>query len=242
MTHRQRSSSIAALQRAWLALLALSVSVLAAPETGDVISMSTSHYGIHARVPVLAGDEPAIAKANAAVRARVQAIVDDFAADHRELAAAEAGVAPLGQPWSLEIDYSTPYRTDKLAAFRLSGYEYRGGAHGMPIIETLLIDLADGRLLTPADLFRSDSDWLQVLSERSRVALKDRDLLGPDLDWLNRGTAPDVENFQLLMPGPDGLTVIFPPYQVAPYAAGPQEVVVPWDELTGLLSPGLFAD
>jgi hypothetical protein len=232
----------AATRRALIAALGLIVSALAVAEEGDAIRMSTLHYGIDARVPSLAGDDPAIAKANAALRARVQAIVDDFLADYQELTAAEAGGAPPGQPWSLEIGASPPYRTDELAAIRLSGYEYRGGAHGMPIIETVLIDLSDGRLLTPADLFRSGSDWLPVLSERSREALKDRDLLGPDLEWLNRGTAPDIENYQLLMPGADGLTVIFPPYQVAPYAAGVQEVLVPWTELRGLLNPAFFDD
>jgi len=240
MTDQRLSLPIAALHCACLLLLALAVPNVAPAETGDAIRMTTSHYGIDAQVPVLDGSVPAIAKANAALRARIEAIVGDFVSDHRELSAAEADGAPLGPPWSLEIGHSTPYRTDKLAVIRLDGYDYRGGAHGMPIIETLLVDLIDGRLLTPADLFRPGSDWLQLLSDQSVAALKDRDLLGPDMDWLRRGTAPEADNYQLLQPGPNGLTIVFPPYQVAPYAAGIQEVLVPWDALSGLLNPALF--
>ena len=38
----------------------------------------------------------------------------------------------------------------------------------------------------------------------------------------------------------DGLTVTFPPYAVAPYAAGPQEVLIPYSELRGILNAALF--
>ncbi len=241
MTAAHFRSGLAVAQRGWLLGLVLALPMFAAVAADDEIRMATLHYGIDARVPVLAGDGPAIDAANAALRARVEAMVDGFLKDHRELAE-EAGGAPPGQPWSLEIGYAAPYRSDRLAAVRLGGYDYRGGAHGMPIIETLLVDLADGRLLAPADLFQPNSNWPSVLSEQARAALKGRDGLGPDQDWLHRGTAPEADNFQSLLPGTDGLTLIFPPYQVASYAAGVQEVSVPWRALAGLLNPAFFDD
>lgn len=242
MSACKRYSMLSFLRLAWAATLALAMPVLVADEPNNAIRISMLHYGINAQIPVLAGEGPAIEQANARLRGRVEALVDAFVKEHREMSTEEPGGAPPGQPWSLEIGHSEPYRTTKLAAVRLNGYDFRGGAHGMPVIETLVVDLADGRLLAAADLFRPGSDWPAILSDRSRAALTGRDLLGPDWDWLQRGTAPERANYQHLMPGADGLTVIFPPYQVAPYAAGPQEVLVPWTDLTGLLNPALFGD
>ena len=47
-------------------------------------------------------------------------------------------------------------------------------------------------------------------------------------EWMLEGTAPKPENFQLVVPGEDGLEVIFSSYQVAPYAAGTPSVEIPW--------------
>jgi hypothetical protein len=60
--------------------------------------------------------------------------------------------------------------------------------------------------------------------------------------WIEKGTAPDAANFAVfLVDGLDtraiGVTVIFPPYQVAPYADGPQQVEVPAKVFYDLLKP-----
>jgi hypothetical protein len=56
-----------------------------------------------------------------------------------------------------------------------------------------------------------------------------------------QGTAPTPENYRLFCPGPDGLGVTFPPYAAAPFAGGPQEVLVPDADLARIVDPGLFA-
>jgi len=59
-----------------------------------------------------------------------------------------------------------------------------------------------------------------------------RQELGEDF-WIGDGASPTAENYQCMLPIPDstgavwGHRVIFPPYQVAPYVFGPQEVVIP---------------
>ena len=145
-----------------------------------------------------------------------------------------------GPDWSLSVDYDTPYRSSRYLAIAFSGYEYTGGAHGMPLILPLVIDLSTGRTIPPDGLFKPGSDWLGQLSQRCFSQLKGRDLLGNDEEWLREGTAPKLENFSLLFPGPDGLTVTFAPYSVAPYAAGTQEVLIPYKDLAGVLNPEVF--
>jgi hypothetical protein len=46
-----------------------------------------------------------------------------------------------------------------------------------------------------------------------------------------------VENYRNWNITPDGLMITFDEYQVAPYAAGPQTVTVPYSELRGLINP-----
>jgi hypothetical protein len=60
--------------------------------------------------------------------------------------------------------------------------------------------------------------------------------------WVEEGTAPTPANFAVfLIDGLDtraiGVTVVFPPYQVASYADGPQQVEVPAKVFYDLLKP-----
>lgn len=206
------------------------------------IQESGPHFTIDAAYPVLPGEGPAVAETNRQIRGTVDEVVGDFRGQVNELTAGSAteGEGWQGPDWSLSIDYDTPYRTSRYLAIPFAGYEYTGGAHGMPLILPLVIDLSTGRSIPPEGLFKPGSDWLEQLSVRCLSELKGRDLLGDDGEWLREGTAPKLENFSLLFPGPDGLTVTFAPYSVAPYAAGIQEVLIPYKDLAGLLSPEVF--
>lgn len=223
------------------------------------IQKSGPHLSIDAAYPVLPGGTPAFTKVNQEIHALVELAVDDFLNEAREFteereredvsvdgkdwrAPGAQDQSWAGPEWVLSIDYGTPHRTERYLAIPFTGYEYTGGAHGMPLILPLVLDLATGQRIPPEGLFLPGSDWLDRLSERSRAALKGRDLLSADDRWLLEGTAPKAENFVLLFPGPDGLTVTFAPYTVAPYAAGPQEVLIPYPDLAGLLNPALFGD
>ena len=206
------------------------------------IQESGPHFTIDAAYPVLPGDGPAVAEANRQIRGTVDEVVGSFRGQIDEFTSAPATEEEgwQGPDWSLSIDYETPHRTSRYLAIPLTGYEYTGGAHGMPLILPTVIDLSTGRPIPPEGLFKPGSDWLEQLSQRCRSALQGRDLIGDDGDWLREGTAPKLENFSLLFPGPDGLTVTFAPYSVAPYAAGIQEVLIPYKDLAGLLSPEVF--
>jgi len=52
-----------------------------------------------------------------------------------------------------------------------------------------------------------------------------------DKNWILKGTAPNEKNFQNFNLGIKELLIHFPPYQVAPYAAGEQVVGIPYNQL-----------
>ncbi|AHF03274.1 hypothetical protein MARPU_04775 [Marichromatium purpuratum 984] len=200
------------------------------------ITRSGPHYQLEASYPVFTGAPEAI---NRAVRTFVQDQVNAFLANTEERQTDPE--PPLGPAWSFALEGEAGHRTKTLQVIAFEGYAYYGGAHGMPLFAPLLLDLSEARALDPTELFRADSDWLVRLARLSRAALAGRDLLGADADWVNQGTAPVAENYQLLLPGPDGLTVIFPPYAVAAYAAGAQRVLIPYAEIDDLLARPLRA-
>ena len=61
---------------------------------------------------------------------------------------------------------------------------------------------------------------------------------------LKDGSAPTAKNYESWTITKRGIGINFDPYQVAPYAAGPQFVMVPYSALKELIKPdgplGLF--
>jgi len=162
------------------------------------------------------------------------------------------------RPWEMFIRFRTAMGTDVFTSILAEGYEYTGGAHGMPYYEAFNFDMATGRRLTLADFF-PDSTALQPISAYVREDLSTRlmDAMGLDTpqseaeqeaqarqeEWIAEGTTPERANFEtfFLVPSENGraagITFVLSPYQVAPYAAGTQEVFVPASVFAESLNP-----
>jgi len=118
---------------------------------------------------------------------------------------------------------------------------HAGAAHPLPSTLTVTFNLESGQPLTLADLFAPGMDYLQRLAELAQEQLQARGSL-----LFEGGLQPTAENFQHWVVNDRGLTLIFDVYQVTAYAAGPQRITIPFDQLTGLLAgsvppPGLSA-
>lgn len=124
-----------------------------------------------------------------------------------------------------------PYRS--LLNILVTGSQYTGGAHPATLFRTYIFDVAENKLLELKDLFKPQVDYLAVISDYAIKELNVQEY--SDAEWIHSGAGPSVENYQLFSLENDGLHIIFPPYQVAAYAAGPQEVIIPHAELKGLL-------
>lgn len=194
-------------------------------------SASTSAYTIDFDYPVLVG-------ASSEAVDRVEAEIEAFVATTTKLflESAETNLEYQselgGNPYVLQAKYSVVKYSEKVSNVIFHGYLYTGGAHGMPIIRTFIFDVSSGQRLTLADLFQSGTDYLGAMSDFSAAEIARRDVSDPD--WIKSGTEPKPENYQEYYLTREGLMVIFPPYQVAAYAAGPQEVLIPFDRLKGL--------
>lgn len=111
------------------------------------------------------------------------------------------------------------------------------GAHPNTFYRTFTFDLATGAELDIADLFIPRSDYLKRLSAISQFELAKTLGEFADVEYIAQGTVPDALNFQSFVMDGDALVLLFPPYQVAPYAAGPQSVTIPLSQLADILKP-----
>lgn len=109
------------------------------------------------------------------------------------------------------------------------------GAHGNSDFKTFTFDLRSGKDLALADLFLPGSDYLGRISSLSRTALAKNMAPYADQKQIDAGTTPDSDNFKNFFLDGENVTLLFPPYQVGPYAAGPQTVALPRSELADIL-------
>gem|GEM_PF-1291202 len=127
----------------------------------------------------------------------------------------------------LKVTYEVTRASARAVTVTFSIWTYTGGAHGNLDIITLSYDMASGARLAPEDIFADTEGALALLASYCYEALAEA--LGDDRaeDMLRSGTSPDADNYASLALTPEGVRVHFPPYQVAPWSAGPQLVDVP---------------
>lgn len=115
------------------------------------------------------------------------------------------------------------------------------GAHPNAFYRTFVFDAKIGSQLTLANLFLPKTTYLSRLSTLSREKLTESLGEFADADYIKDGTKPETDSFQSFSIDDTNLILTFPPYQVAPYAAGTQTVTIPLTELGDILKPAYRA-
>jgi hypothetical protein len=197
-----------------------------------LVEIEEPRYEIDGVWPNLEGPEPLVAAFNTESDGIVDAVMEDFL-----LAVADSpgGMEGEGEPplSYLTFDYDLTYGDQQLFSIYLAFDQYIAmSAHPFPFSKSLNYDAQNGVFLRLEDLFLPETDYINAIG-----SLVDPILEGRGFGY-QLGTASDVmqtrENWNLL---PEGLRINFDVYEVAPYAAGPQYVVIPWGDLVGILDP-----
>ncbi|MDE2224538.1 MAG: DUF3298 domain-containing protein [Xanthomonadaceae bacterium] len=167
----------------------------------------------------------------------------------------------------LLLDFKVAAQTSAFISVRESGSSDTGGAHPNPVQAAFVFDRKAGRLIALDDLFANPDAARRALANFAHDTLL-RKLMAnapkpgegsPDairewksnmLQMLDGGTKPTTVNYSVFVvlagaaqdaPSP-GLTLIFPPYQVAPYVEGTQTVDVPASTFAKFLKPAYQGD
>ena len=197
-------------------------------------------YEISAQYPQLSGgNNPNFEKFNQAARASVTKKVAGFKKDM----AGEQGEEPRpeGSMGSdLSVSYTVNLAQDDLVSIKFDvGSYYQGAAHPNSYSEVLNFDLKNGKQLKLSDLFKPGAKYLQAISAYCIGELK-KQMKAPDgtvdNESIQSGAAPTAKNYQSWNITKRGLGINFDAYQVGPYAAGPQFVLVPYSNLKDLIN------
>ncbi len=121
------------------------------------------------------------------------------------------------------------YLDEKVLGFEMNGYDYYGGAHGMPWKDNYLFDLETGERLTLGDLvavteeeldaivvdaYKNNGEWEYYWDESENTIIE--------------GISYETTDFTVTE---DGLKFYFYPYALASYAQGFTYATVPYDRL-----------
>jgi hypothetical protein len=196
-------------------------------------------YEIDARYPQLTGgSNPNFEKFNSVVRAPVLKEVAGF----KKAMAPEEGEEPRpeGSMGSdLNVSYDVALAQDDLISVGYSiGSYYQGAAHPNTVSDAVNYDLKNGKPLKLADLFKPGAKFLQAIADYCIADLKkqgkDKGLLDEEIQ---NGAAANAKNYRSWTITKKGLGISFDAYQVGPYAAGPQYVLVPYSALKDVINP-----
>ncbi|HET7163295.1 MAG TPA: DUF3298 domain-containing protein [Rhodanobacteraceae bacterium] len=225
---------------------------------------TTGRYKIAIKLPTLPADEKPLADAlrataDNAKREFMQALPDptqlpEFA--HRR--------------FEMQLEFKVAANTPAFTSVRETGMQDTGGAHPIPVQAAFVFDRKAGKLIALDDLFADPDTARKALANFAHDTLLKKFMsnapkpgegsLEAAREWkanmtqmLNDGTKPTTVNYSVFVvragtqatAASPGLTLIFPPYQVAPYVSGTQTVEVPASLFAKYLKPeykGAFAD
>ena len=199
-------------------------------------------YEIAAQYPQLSGgNNPNFEKFNQLVRGSVMKKVSEFKKNMQPEGNEEP--RPEGSMGSdLTIGFTVALAQDDLISIQFDvGSYFQGAAHPNSYTEVVNFDLKNGKQLKLSDLFKPGAKYLQSIAnyciadlKKQQATEKGKALSDSEIDT---GAAPVAKNYQSWTITKKGLGVNFDSYQVGPYAAGPQFVMVPWGNLKDVINP-----
>lgn len=141
---------------------------------------------------------------------------------------------------ALGAEYKT-YTGVRTVSYVFEIYEDTLGAHPNAFYRTFTFDTRTGAELKLSDLFAPGTNYLGTLSTIASqqlpaiVAAREQVSVSEvDTDYLHSGISPEPSAFQSWYISGNKLTIVFPPYQVGPYALGTIELPIPLSQLASL--------
>ncbi len=157
-----------------------------------------------------------------AVDSQIKKAVEDAIAEFKALPPNPPDSATPKNEFAGSFD--SVYVGPDVVSVKLILSQYTGGAHPMTLFSGVNYDRATGRLLLLDDALKLIGKSVGGVSAEASAELKAK--LGDGFQF-PEGVNTNPENFSSFIISADKVTFIFQQYQVAAYAAGPQEVSFP---------------
>lgn len=134
--------------------------------------------------------------------------------------------------WQLSGTAERVARRDDLLTVEIKTYRYTGGAHGIPSVEWLNWDLSTGERLSLQQVIAAgQQEKFWELAEAAYQRWLDQQS-GTDAEYGDTWPFQRSEDFRF---NDDGLVLRYGVYALGPYAMGPVQLTIPWQELRGVI-------
>jgi hypothetical protein len=140
------------------------------------------------------------------------------------------------QSLMLDISYEN-VRSSTVQTYIFTVNSYTGGAHGMQFRKTFSFTKG-GQLLTLSNIFSNGFDGLPAFAKIVQKELLARP--NAQADWITDGASAKEENYQSFVVTDEGLTILFDPYQVAPWSDGAIDISMPLKSFANIANKNIF--
>ncbi len=138
-------------------------------------------------------------------------------------------------PYTMEVNFSTEYNSDKLLSFKLLSNSYLGGAHSNPMTKGVTFDSVNNNVITFDKMYVDDTKTVNsTLNYLIEEYIEDNNMQDSLFPY-EKGSLPlpYKDNFFITK---TGVTYIYNPYEIAPYATGIIFISIPYIKLANILS------
>lgn len=141
---------------------------------------------------------------------------------------------------TFQYQFKTDYEINdinNITSVHLNVLEFTGGANYTINTKSYYFDNDENKLVTIEDFLKDDKslDKLSNISFYYVMKYSDDNQLGFDKEWVKEGLSTDPNNFEHFNFLETGLEIVFPYYQVAPHSAGEVKIIIPYNELNGII-------
>lgn len=137
--------------------------------------------------------------------------------------------------WEAKVNGDVVYQTENLINIVLDHYSFTGGAHGYAGKYSLIFDAKTGHSVTNQTLFKD----VNAFASYAEAKFRSKFSIGQDEPLNAKGFM--FENDEFILPetiifDKNGLLLFYNPYEIASYAQGPQELLLPYAEVDAYLN------
>lgn len=162
-----------------------------------------------------------------------QQIIDNLKKEYTQIVKDMPG---YDLPWQYKSEFQVFLNQNKLFGVQLNSYSFTGGAHGAQFTFYSTYETESGKLLKLGDLFMPDQRANFVaLAEKQFTNSHDIDT---NMTYEDAGYWFENEEFHLnnnFRYTPQGLEILFNPYEIAPYSEGTITLQFSYSEVKNML-------
>lgn len=141
-------------------------------------------------------------------------------------------------PWSSDTKAVPVFFNEKILSYSISTSSFTGGAHPNSYLQYYNFELSSGRILKPSDIFKEgfESKLNEIIEKKFRE--KNKLAAGESLTegGLFENKINFNDNFAVIK---DGILFYYNNYEIAPYAAGPTEIMMTYAELGDIINESI---